>query len=135
VANDLSLLLISHQCKRYLVAYSCSLKFLQPMRREQHGPGGDCQMNLLPASSALACYKIRWEQQGSGGNCQVNLFPASSALSSQPIRYGQWRSGCNYHVTLLSIACALICQYQMLVSRINGRFKCLSVEQITTFSC
>jgi hypothetical protein len=52
MANALSLLLINHQYKRYLVAYFCSLTCLQPMKREQHESGGDCQTNLLPASSA-----------------------------------------------------------------------------------
>jgi hypothetical protein len=89
VTNYWILLLISHQYKRYLVSYYCSLTCLLPMRREQHGSGGDCQIKLFPASSALACNPRRWEQQKSGGTCQTNFLPASSALSSQPVRHGQ----------------------------------------------
>jgi hypothetical protein len=111
VANALSFLLINHQYKRYLVAYSCSLTSLQPMRREQHGSGGNFQMNLLPASSALACHPIGWEQHGSGGNCQTNLLPAISAIYSQPIRCEQLGPGCNFQITLLPIPCSLICHY------------------------
>jgi hypothetical protein len=41
--------------------------------------------NLLPLSSALICHPMRWEKQGLGGNCQINLLPASRALHSQSI--------------------------------------------------
>ena len=59
VDNSVTILLISHQYKQYLVAYACLLTCLQPIRREQHGSGGDCQTNLLRASSPLEYHPIR----------------------------------------------------------------------------